>query len=468
MNKMNPAKEIWRMYGARQLLIEKATRKRYPKQWVQTGSWVKEKNGLKSSIHRKSTIVAKNGERGHFIYDSPILLALQSVPNQYRMGLAVISSAQGALNFGFGVIVPVLPTFAASTLGLGATGVGFVLAVPALMRVALNATAGRLSDRIGRIPMMTFGEFIAALGIIGTGISGGFLDMVCARSVLGVGGAAATAGSSAWTADLTSLRSVRPHRGVIMGTMGAITSASWVLGPAVGGLLCDLVGQTNLFAGVGFLATTCSIAYAFCVPEVEKSHLSTHLINKQQNTQSLFSYPLQRAAIIANAALAANYAVALSVLPLQYTIIANASTLEIGCLFSAMAGMGILGGPISGAVSDRYGRAFVVAPGLTICALGNLALAAAPDANTFIIAALILGAGEAVAAPAISAASADAAPSHRRSEALALSRTATDLVFVALPPIMGLAADGYGGYLPFTAVSAASALAAMHAAKCLR
>ena len=426
-----------------------------------------------SSAHKTATIVAPEAEKKRTIttaLEVPEPSAWVAVPPQYRTGLGVVAASQAVLNFGFGVVVPILPVYAASTLGMGASGVGIVLATPALMRVLLNAPCGQLADRVGRVPMMAAGEAAAAVGIAGTGLATGMFDMVVSRVVLGAGGAVATAGSAAWTADLTALTSTRPHRGAILGGMAALTSASWVLGPAVGGVLCHHLGPSMMFGGVSCAAALCSAAYVAHVPEIAKEEGPSKEEKPKTSsaTWELLSLSRQRAAVIANAALAANYAVALSVFPLHCAATCSYGPLEVGCLFSGMAALGCIGGPVSGYLSDKFGRAAVIAPGLLLCALGDVALCGATNPTTLTAAAFVLGAGECLAAPAIAAATADEAPADRRSEALALSRTATDIVFLTLPPSLGLAADALGCGVPLAAVGAASAVAAIHVAQRLR
>lgn len=389
-----------------------------------------------------------------------------SIPPEHRMGLAVVTVSSAVLNFGFGCIVPVLPGHVAGTLGLSATGVGVVLAAPSVARLAMNSACGRLSDARGRVPMMAGGELLAAGGVAASGLAVDLPSMLAARLCLGAGGAAASAGSAAWTADLTSLPSVRLYRGAVLGTMAAFVSGAWVLGPAVGGILSEQYGVQAMFVGVGLTTTACAGAYALLVKDIHGSASSSP-------KQKTFSWDLldsqgQRGAVVANAALASNYALALAILPLQCSVVMNAGPLEIGYLFSAVSAVGIVGGPLSGYVSDKFGRAAVICPGLAVCAVGDALLAVASDATSLIVAAFVWGVGESVAAPAIAAVSADVAPDDRRAESLALSRSASDFSFLVAPPAMGLVADLASPSAPLALAACATGLAAIHAQTTLK
>lgn len=388
-------------------------------------------------------------------------VAMQAVPAEYRGGLAVVTAASAVLNLGAGCIVPVLPSYIGGTLGLSAAGVGAVLAAPSMTKLVLNQWAGRWADSSGRVPLMAGGEIVAAAGVAATGLATSLPAMLAARGAMGAGAAAATAGTAAWTADLTSLESVRPHRGVVLGSQSAAVSAAWVLGPAAGGILsASLGGAQPMFLGVAAVTAACAVAYAKCVPEIQERASPQQVATT--STLELLADPAQRGAVIANAALASNYALALAILPIQYAHVAGAGPLEIGYLFSAVSALGIVGGPLSGFISDRCGRVAVLAPGLGLVALGNALLAAATDANTLILAAFVWGAGEAVAAPAVAALTADVAPANSRGQSLALSRTSADLSFLIVPPALGLVADLAGdASTPFYLASGLTALAAI-------
>lgn len=394
---------------------------------------------------------------------SPLIAAVMAIPAHYRCGLGAVTAASAVLNLGFGVVVPVLPSYISGTLGLSAAGVGIVLAAPSIAKMALNAGAGRLADSRGRVPLMVGGELLAAAGVAATGLASSLPLMMAGRVAIGAGSAAASAGTAAWTADLTSLQSVRPHRGVVLGTMSAVVSAAWVLGPAAGGVLSvSLGGAEPMFLGVSAVTAMCACAYARCVPEINSS--SPQLDDTQRSehisTTQLLSDPAQCKAVIANAALSANYALALSILPIQYANIAGAGPLEIGYLFSAVSALGIIGGPLAGVVSDRYGRLAVIAPGFALVSLGNCLLASA-DAASLVPASFVWGLGEAFAAPAVAALTADVAPPPYRARSLALSRSAGDASFLLIPPTMGLVADIAGtASTPFYLASLFTALAA--------
>ena len=93
--------------------------------------------------------------------------ALRDLDSTTLRHIGVLTASQFVVNAGFAAVVPVLPLFAAQ-LGLGATGVGAILALPSASRLALNLHCGAAADRVGRKPLMVLGAVLTAASQFGT------------------------------------------------------------------------------------------------------------------------------------------------------------------------------------------------------------------------------------------------------------------------------------------------------------
>ena len=90
------------------------------------------------------------GNRGS---EKPGLLeSLQGLDATTRYQLAVLAGGTCVMSVGFGTISPILPTFASQWGDMGATGIGLVIAAPALAKLLLNHASGRRADTHGRVP----------------------------------------------------------------------------------------------------------------------------------------------------------------------------------------------------------------------------------------------------------------------------------------------------------------------------
>ncbi len=172
----------------------------------------------------------KKGQTGHV--DERTVL-----PIGISRPFGIISGAMFFSNLGFGCVVPVLLLFATS-MGLGASGVGTILSTSALARLVMNIPMGRAADKFGRRPLMVAGGGTVAAASILTGFATDLLTtLLGAWMLVGCGGSAAGAGTGAYMADIAS--KVPGQRAKIMGMQSTIINGAYAVGPAVGGYLCD-------------------------------------------------------------------------------------------------------------------------------------------------------------------------------------------------------------------------------------
>lgn len=132
---------------------------------------------------------------------------------------------------GFGIVVPVLPFYVAD-FGASATILGLLVGCYAAMQFVFAPLWGRLSDRIGRRPvlLMTIAGTSGALLLVGLAPS--LLWLFAARLAGGVF-AANISVASAYITDVTDEK----ERTRWMGVLGACFAIGFLLGPAIGGLL---------------------------------------------------------------------------------------------------------------------------------------------------------------------------------------------------------------------------------------
>jgi multidrug resistance protein len=132
---------------------------------------------------------------------------------------------------GFGIVLPILP-FYAKHFGASPVVLGLLLATHAAMQFVFSPRWGRLSDRIGRRPVMliTIAGTSASLVLLGAADS---IEMLfIARALSGLFGANISV-ATAYLADVTEEK----ERTRWMGMVGASFGVGFLLGPAIGGLL---------------------------------------------------------------------------------------------------------------------------------------------------------------------------------------------------------------------------------------
>jgi len=157
---------------------------------------------------------------------------------------------------GFGIVVPILP-FWAERFGADGTTLGLLLASHAGMQLLGAPLWGRLSDRIGRRPVMliTIAGTAAALLLLGFATS--LPQLFLARLLSGL----FAANISVATAYLTDVTEAA-DRTQWMGRIGASFAVGFTLGPPLGGLLARLGDGVPMQLAAGLAALNFAWAFA--------------------------------------------------------------------------------------------------------------------------------------------------------------------------------------------------------------
>lgn len=155
------------------------------------------------------------------------------------------------------VIMPILAPIA-RVVGLTEIQVGIIVSVGSAVMAIAGAMWGRLSDRIGRQPIMAAGfagvgvtyivyTWLTWLGMKGALTAGAlFLSLVASRAAIGVFLPAVPAAAQALVADNTT----EEERSTGMALIGAANGLGMVIGPVMGGALAILGLIWPLFATV--------------------------------------------------------------------------------------------------------------------------------------------------------------------------------------------------------------------------
>ncbi|MEM7154633.1 MAG: MFS transporter [Myxococcota bacterium] len=132
---------------------------------------------------------------------------------------------------GFGIIIPVLP-FYASSFGASPQVVALLSTAFSAAHFLASPLLGRLSDRVGRRPVMLVSIGGTCLSMLVLGFATTLWMVFAARVLSGISGANIST-AHAYVAD----RVAPAKRAKYMGLMGSAIGLGFVFGPAIGGLL---------------------------------------------------------------------------------------------------------------------------------------------------------------------------------------------------------------------------------------
>ena len=124
---------------------------------------------------------------------------------------------------GFGMIIPLLP-FYAETFNAGPTALGILVASFSMMQFVFSPILGKVSDNVGRKPVLLLSIMISALSFVFFALANSFLILLLSRIISGM--ATETAVAQAYIADTTSER----ERAKGIGRVGAAHGAGVIIG----------------------------------------------------------------------------------------------------------------------------------------------------------------------------------------------------------------------------------------------
>jgi len=147
---------------------------------------------------------------------------------------------------GFGIVLPLLPLYA-DRFGASGTEVGLLVLVYSLIQLFMAPFWGRLSDKVGRRPVLILGLVGSAISYVVFAYADSLALLFLSRILAGVGGSTIPV-AEAFIADRTKPE----HRAGGLGLIGAAFGLGFTIGPALGGILAgsDLRAPGLLAAGL--------------------------------------------------------------------------------------------------------------------------------------------------------------------------------------------------------------------------
>lgn len=135
---------------------------------------------------------------------------------------------------GFGMIIP-LSTYLAKDLGASPLEIGLLMTIYSLMQFIFSPFWGKLSDRVGRRPILLLSLFGSSLSFLFYAYSTELWMLYASRALAGIFGANIST-AMAYIADVTD----KDSRSKGMGLIGAAFGMGFVFGPFIGGIFGDI------------------------------------------------------------------------------------------------------------------------------------------------------------------------------------------------------------------------------------
>ena len=340
---------------------------------------------------------------------------------------------------GFGIVVPILGRYA-ERFGANGLQVGLMFASFSIAQMVFAPILGRISDKVGRKPVIVFSLIGTAVGSFVTGAAGALWVLFLGRILDGASGASVAVAQGA-VADIAPPE----QRARLMGMLGAAFGVGFVVGPALGGLAA-LGGPHVPFYLAGTIAAINAVAAMIRLPETKPD--TSHITQKHQRGSAL-SPALKRFALVGFLSMLgfAGFEATFSIWGQKQFGFTEGSA-SIVFVFVGVTLVAVQGGLI-GPLTEKLGSRKLLRIGLSLVAVGLLLLGFTTTWPMLFVALFLLSLGQGMSGPSGGALVAELAPVERRGEAIGYQQSTAAFGRVAGPVMAGALFDHVGISAPF-------------------
>jgi multidrug resistance protein len=352
-------------------------------------------------------------------------------------GFGVIWTTVALDLIGFGILFPVLARYARDAGASPATA-GLLVASFSVAQLVFSPITGRLSDRVGRKPVIIMSLVGTALGSLLTGLAGSLWLLFLARIIDGASGASVSVAQAAVT-------DVAPpeDRARLLGLLGAAFGAGFALGPAIGGVAALVSHRLPFFIAAAIAGVNALVAVKR-LPETNPAH--SRVPEPRKTGPSHSRTDVRRLVLVTFVSL-----VAFSGFEATFSLLAEArfnlsESSTYGLFFLVGIGLVVVQGGAIHTVVVRLGEVRTLRFGLACNAVGLSLVAVDAGWAPLTLALALLIVGQGLVAPTLSALVAGRASEDRRGEVLGIQQSAGGLARSVGPAL--------GGYLFGQSISA--------------
>jgi DHA1 family tetracycline resistance protein-like MFS transporter len=375
---------------------------------------------------------------------------------------------------GFGIVIPLFP-FYVKSMGGSARTVGVLLGCFSFTQLVATPFLGRLSDRLGRRPviLVSLAGNAASMVLFALATKVSLLPLLFASRIL----AGATAGNlsacQAAIADVTTGEA----RARGMGRLGAGIGLGLVLGPALGGQLSRF-GMWAPPLGAAAMAVADLVAAFFFMPETHVPRapgLATDDPMRDVASPSAASAHMARQAPSLLSVLSERRLVI--VLGLYFCTFLYMTTMQVALAFLTAERLGwgasevgnvfalfgvimlVTQGGLIGWIARTFGQVRVVTGGSLISAAGLATIAVAYHFAPLLAGLVLLALGLGVTQPMLSSIASEYAGEEQRGAVLGFAQSAGGLARTIGPVLSGYLFEGLGAGAPFAGGAIAALIA---------
>ena len=349
---------------------------------------------------------------------------------------------------GFGMIIPLLP-FYAETFQAGSTALGILVASFAVMQFIFSPILGRISDNVGRRPVLLLSILISSVSFTLFTIANSFLMLLLSRIIAGM--ATETAVAQAYISDITS----KKERATGIGRVAAAHGVGFIIGPAIGGLLSVYGFWAPGFAAV--ILTLLNLLFVFLFLPESMSHASPRM---RITTKSIGGYlrkmtdaltrPLIGSVLVIFFITFLAFSAIPVIAPLLGISFFGIGEVEMSYVFMYIGLVQvILQGFVIGRLAEKFGNEKLIALGPVLMIAGMFLMPLVPNIVAFLALIALIASGSGIMRTVVPSFVSKKSPANEQGSMLGVTQSASSIARVPGPLIGGSVFEIAGVAAPF-------------------
>ncbi|MSR22838.1 MAG: MFS transporter [Gemmatimonadetes bacterium] len=371
------------------------------------------------------------------------------VPPRFRLAVLFLTVFVDLV--GFGIVLPLLPLYA-DRFGATGTQIGILVLSYSAAQLLLAPVWGRLSDRIGRRPVLIVGLLGSAVSYVIFAYAGSIPVLLLSRIMAGVGGANIPV-AQAYVADVTPPE----NRAGSMGLIGAAFGLGFIFGPAIAGVLAPMAPELPGLAAAGLCAGNAFLAVLFLPESLSRDERTAREERKASENQKgigelrlLLAAPAFRRVLVVSLL----FQVAFSAIHPTFSLFAaqrfHLSEAAVGSLF---AFLGVMSAVMQGGLVPVFAARFGEVALIRACAIpfvaGFILIAISPSVALLLVGLALLALGFGGTLPSLTSLLSRSAPEVLLGGSLGVGQSVGALGRILGPLLAGVTWDVLGVQWPY-------------------
>ncbi len=351
---------------------------------------------------------------------------------------------------GFGVVIPLLP-FYGLHFDASPAEVTWMMACYSLAQLFCSPLLGRLSDKLGRRPVLLVSLAFSVASYIWLGLADALWMLFAARLLSGAG-AGNIAAAQAYISDVTTPET----RAKGMGLIGAAFGLGFTIGPAIGGQVAGSDPSAAALARPAFVAAGLSALAFLLVLTWLKESLPPEARNapprasRWRLVRDVYARPTLRQLILLFFVTISAFAAMETTFALWVNSAFGWGPRQVGYVFLYVGlVLIVVQGALIGRLSRRFGEARLILAGAAMIALGLLGLPFALSLPPLLAVTGLLALGMGLLNPSITSLISRQAGADERGGVMGVSQSASSLARIVGPFVAGPLFAVFGRDAPY-------------------